>query len=82
MIRTLGVPSAVVVGQGWGGHVGWAAAAAHPDCVSALCTVAAPHPSELLRTPLDDLFAQELVLVPARGVERWLSALADELAAR
>ena len=29
--------------------------------------------AELLRTPLDDPFAQELVLVPARGVERWLS---------
>ena len=27
----------------------------------------------LLRTPLPDPFAQELVLVPARGVERWLS---------
>ena len=29
--------------------------------------------ADLLRTPLDDPFAQELVLVPARGVERWLS---------
>jgi len=28
---------------------------------------------ELLATPLPDPFAQELVLVPARGVERWLS---------
>ncbi|TPG34220.1 exodeoxyribonuclease V subunit gamma [Mycolicibacterium hodleri] len=27
----------------------------------------------LLTTPLDDPFAMELVLVPARGVERWLS---------
>jgi len=27
----------------------------------------------LLGTPLDDPFAQELVLVPAQGVERWLS---------
>ena len=27
----------------------------------------------LLATPPDDPFAQELVLVPARGVERWLS---------
>jgi exodeoxyribonuclease V gamma subunit len=27
----------------------------------------------LLRTPLADPFAEELVLVPARGVERWLS---------
>lgn len=28
---------------------------------------------ELLSTPLADPFAEELVLVPARGVERWLS---------
>jgi exodeoxyribonuclease V gamma subunit len=28
---------------------------------------------ELLATPLEDPFVQELVLVPARGVERWLS---------
>ncbi len=28
---------------------------------------------ELLATPLQDPFAQELILVPARGVERWLS---------
>ena len=27
----------------------------------------------LLRTPLDDPFARELVIVPARGIERWLS---------
>lgn len=29
--------------------------------------------ADLLREPLEDPFAQELVLVPARGVERWLS---------
>ena len=29
--------------------------------------------ADLLRTPLGDPFAKELVLVPARGVERWLS---------
>jgi exodeoxyribonuclease V gamma subunit len=28
---------------------------------------------ELLRTPLDDPFAPEVVAVPAKGVERWLS---------
>ena len=28
---------------------------------------------ELLAQPLEDTFATELVLVPARGVERWLS---------
>lgn len=29
--------------------------------------------AELLRVPLQDPFAQELVLVPAKGIERWLS---------
>ena len=29
--------------------------------------------AELLRDPLPDPFARELVIVPARGVERWLS---------
>lgn len=29
--------------------------------------------AELLRAPLPDPFARELVIVPARGVERWLS---------
>src|SRR3954451_16915404 len=29
--------------------------------------------AELLRRPLADPFAQELVVVPARGVERWLT---------
>ncbi len=29
--------------------------------------------ADLLRDPLEDPFTQELVLVPARGVERWLS---------
>ena len=47
VIRTLGVPSAVVVGHGWGGYVAWALAATRPDCVDALCAVAAPHPLEL-----------------------------------
>ncbi len=52
VIRTLGTRSGVVVGQGWGGYIGWTVAAARPDCVDALCAVAAPHPSELLKTPL------------------------------
>src|SRR5687767_15658567 len=29
--------------------------------------------ADLLRTPQDDPFARELVIVPARGIERWLS---------
>ena len=29
--------------------------------------------ADLLLTPLDDPFAREVVVVPARGVERWLT---------
>ncbi len=78
VIRTLGVRSAVVVGQGWGGYVGWATTAAHADCVTALCTVAAPHPAELLRTParlasrapIGHLAAMQVPWVPERRIRR------------
>src|SRR5680860_654977 len=49
VVRTLGRREAVLVGHGWGGYVAWATAAGHPDCVSALATISAPHPHELLR---------------------------------
>ena len=29
--------------------------------------------AELLTEPLDDVFAEEVVAVPARGIERWLT---------
>jgi len=44
VIRSLGEPSAVVVGQGWGGLVAWTAAAQHPDVVRGLAAVGMPHP--------------------------------------
>ena len=49
VVKALGERSAVLVGHGWGGYVGWATAVLHPDEVTALCAVAAPHPSTLLR---------------------------------
>ena len=48
VVKALGARNAVLVGQGWGGYVGWAAAALHPREVSALCAVSAPHPLALL----------------------------------
>ncbi|MFZ5846688.1 MAG: alpha/beta fold hydrolase [Actinomycetota bacterium] len=44
VIKALGARSAVLVGQGWGGYVGWATAAMHQRHVAGLCAVAAPHP--------------------------------------
>ena len=78
VIRTLGVPAATVVGQGWGGYVGWAVASGHPDCVTALCSVAAPHPAELLRTPLrlasrapvGHLLTMQVPWLPERRIRR------------
>jgi pimeloyl-ACP methyl ester carboxylesterase len=51
VIRCLGSRTAVVVGHGWGGYVGWATAASHPSEVTAMCAVGAPHPADLLRPP-------------------------------
>ena len=48
VIKALGERRAVIVGQGWGGYVGWATAALHPAQVTALCAVAAPHPLVML----------------------------------
>jgi len=47
VIRSLGASRAVLVGQGWGGYVGWAVAALHPDRVAGLVPVAAAHPLRL-----------------------------------
>jgi len=49
VVKALGGRPAAVVGHGWGGYVGWAAAAMHPREVSALCAVSAPHPLSMFR---------------------------------
>lgn len=78
VIRSLGSRDAVVVGQGWGGYVAWTVAAGHPDVVRALCSVAAPHPLEMLRpsslltarTPLLHLAAMQVPWLPERRIMR------------
>jgi pimeloyl-ACP methyl ester carboxylesterase len=47
LIRALGERSAVVVGSGVGGLIGWTAAAFHPRLVRRLVVLAAPHPLRL-----------------------------------
>ncbi|MDP3966801.1 MAG: alpha/beta hydrolase [Nocardioides sp.] len=49
VVKALGAPDAVLVGHGWGGYVAWATAALRPAQVSALATVAAPHPTLMFR---------------------------------
>jgi pimeloyl-ACP methyl ester carboxylesterase len=48
VVKSLGGRSAVLVGHGWGGYVGWATAVQHPREVSALCSLSAPHPTAML----------------------------------
>ncbi len=61
------------------GHGGGSAAARRVPCVALhlhraeRTDVLADGLGELLATPLDDPFATEVVVVPARGVERWLT---------
>ncbi|WP_329106561.1 alpha/beta hydrolase [Micromonospora sp. NBC_01699] len=47
LIRGLGERSAVVVGAGFGGMVGWTTAAFHPGLVRRLVVLGAPHPLRL-----------------------------------
>ena len=44
VIRVLGAPEAVVVGQGWGGQLAWTLAVLHPSVVTAIVPISAPHP--------------------------------------
>ena len=74
VVKSLGERSAVVVGHGWGGYVGWAAAALHPREVSGLCAVAAPHPRVMLRGlrpghgvgALTHVLAMQMPMLPER----------------
>ena len=74
VIKSLGERSAIVVGHGWGGYVGWAAAALHPREVTALCSVSAPHPRAMLENlrarrrvgALSHLLAMQVPIVPER----------------
>jgi pimeloyl-ACP methyl ester carboxylesterase len=82
VVKALGERRAVVVGQGWGGYVGWTAAALHPRVVMGLCVVAAPHPLVMLSTlvrglrstrtsgPLAHVLAMQAPFVPERRLSR------------
>lgn len=45
LVRALGETDAVVVGHGWGGHIGWTLAAAYPTVVRRLAVLSVPHPA-------------------------------------
>ena len=92
VVKALGERRAVVVGHGWGGYVGWAAAALHPREVAGLCAVSAPHPLVMLpllasglRGPrsvaaLGHLLAMQAPFFPERRLSRpGSSYVADHL---
>lgn len=72
VVKALGERSAALVGHGWGGYVGWAAAVLHAREVSALCAVSAPHPLTMLRAlagsraALGHVLAMQLPMRPER----------------
>ncbi len=68
VVKALGAGTAVVVGHGWGGYVGWATAVLHPREVSALCAVSAPHPLTPGRHvgALRHLLAMQVPMLPER----------------
>lgn len=82
VVKALGARRAAVVGQGWGGYVGWTAAVLHPGHLSGLCAVAAPHPLVMLpalarsatsassRGMLGHLAAMQAPFVPERRLSR------------
>ena len=49
LLDAAGLPSAHVVGHDWGGIVGWALGAWHPDRVRTLTALSVPHPGALAR---------------------------------
>lgn len=44
VIRSLGEPSATVIGHGWGGLIAWSMAVLDPDVIEAIVPVSMPHP--------------------------------------
>jgi len=78
VVKALGAREAVVVGQGWGGYVAWAAAVTHPREIRALCAVSAPHPCLMLKrlrrgdagVALRHVLAMQLPMLPERRLSR------------
>lgn len=58
VIRGLGHSSAIVVGHGYGGMVGWTLAAHEPDRISRLVTLSSAHPLEQAKALISRPFRQ------------------------
>ncbi len=86
VVKALGAGRAVIVGHGWGGYVGWTAARRHPQQVTALCAVSAPHPAGTLATVraghapllLRHALAMQVPMLPERRLARAESGFLSE----
>lgn len=86
VIRSLGARDAVVVGHGWGGYVGWAAARRHPGQMRSLVAVAAPHPL-VMRTATRGrlawhLWGMQVPWIPERRIRANDARLVEQLLRR
>ncbi len=55
----LGIATFTLVGHDWGGAIAWAAALAHPDRITRLAIVNAPHPFIFQKSTFDDMGQRE-----------------------
>lgn len=69
IIRSLGDPNAVVIGHGIGAQIGWTTAALHPDSLSRLVAISAPHPLRMREAVFADR-AQLAAMNYALGFQR------------
>ena len=69
IIRSLGDPSATVIGHGIGGQLGWSTAALQPESVNRLVAISAPHPVRMRDAILGDR-AQLAAMSYALGYQR------------
>lgn len=76
LVRALGRERAVVIGHDWGGAVAWAVAGRHPEVVSRLVVLNAPHPSafarELRRNRRQLLRSSYMLLFQVPLLPEWL----------
>lgn len=62
VIRSLGEPSAVIIGHGWGGLIAWSMSVLEPQAVDAIVPVSMPHPRRLRAAVVRDAIQRRRAL--------------------